>query len=146
MPEDVEAALPRAVALSWGVAERPQRGPKRELSIERIVDTAIELAGAEGLGAVSMSRIAGELGFTTMSLYRYVTSKDDVLALMQDAVCELPIPSEDDDTDWRSGLRLWAMASIQVIEAHPWFPDIPISGMPLMPNNLAVLDWGLRVM
>ncbi|MDR6969908.1 TetR/AcrR family transcriptional regulator C-terminal domain-containing protein [Leifsonia shinshuensis] len=156
MAEDVEEALPRAVALSWGVAEHPQRGPKRELSIERIVDTAIELADAEGLGAVSMSRIAGELGFTTMSLYRYVTSKDDVLALMQDAVCALPIPPDDGLTnrpaggdgahDWRGGLRRWAMATIDVMREHPWFPDIPISGIPLMPNNLAVLDWGLREM
>ncbi|KRC50494.1 TetR family transcriptional regulator [Leifsonia sp. Root227] len=146
MADAVEEALPRAVALSWGVAERPQRGPKRELSIERIVDAAIQLADDEGLSAVSMSKIATTLGFTTMSLYRYVTSKDDVLALMQDAVCAVPIPPEEEDTDWRSGLRLWAMASIQVIQAHPWFPDIPISGMPLMPNNLAVLDWGLRVM
>lgn len=156
MPEDVEAALPRAVALSWGVAEHPQRGPKRELSIERIVDTAIELADAEGLAAVSMSRIAGELGFTTMSLYRYVTSKDDVLALMQDAVCAIPIPpddelagrrgSEDAAHDWRAGLRRWAMATIEVMREHPWFPDIPINGIPLMPNNLAVLDWGLREM
>ncbi|MGO4536912.1 TetR/AcrR family transcriptional regulator [Leifsonia sp. 2MCAF36] len=153
MADDVEEALPRAVALSWGVAEHPQRGPKRELSIERIVDTAIELADAEGLGAVSMSRIASELGFTTMSLYRYVTSKDDVLALMQDAVCEVPIPPDDAlvgadaaEKDWREGLRRWSMATIEVMRAHPWFPDIPISGIPLMPNNLTVLDWGLREM
>jgi len=164
MADDVEDVLPRAVALSWGVAEHPQRGPKRELSIERIVDTAIEIADADGLGAVSMSRIAGDLGFTTMSLYRYVTSKDDVLALMQDAVCAIPIPPDDElgrrgdagsqegsrtdgsDHDWRAGLRRWAMANIEVIQAHPWFPDIPISGIPLMPNNLAVLDWGLREM
>ncbi|WP_314148184.1 TetR/AcrR family transcriptional regulator [uncultured Leifsonia sp.] len=147
MADDVEEALPRAVALSWGVAERPQRGPKRELSIERIIETAIEIADTDGLAAVSMSRIASDLGFTTMSLYRYVTSKDDVLALMQDAVCEVPIPAEGDDgDDWRDGLRRWAMTTIEVIQAHPWFPDIPISGIPLMPNNLAVLDWGLRVM
>ena len=49
MPDAVEDALPRAVALSWGVAERPQRGPKRELSIERIVETAIAIADADGL-------------------------------------------------------------------------------------------------
>lgn len=147
MADEVEEALPRAVALSWGVAERPQRGPRRELSIERIVDTAIGVADQEGLSAVSMSRIATELGFTTMSLYRYVTSKDDVLALMQDAVCEVPIPPEDDrGPDWRSGLRRWSMATIEVMQEHPWFPDIPISGIPLMPNNLAVLDWGLREM
>ncbi|WP_285113606.1 TetR/AcrR family transcriptional regulator [Leifsonia sp. fls2-241-R2A-40a] len=154
MPEDVQEALPRAVALSWGVAENPQRGPKREMSVERIIETAIEVADSDGLAAVSMSRIAGELGFTTMSLYRYVSSKDDVLALMQDAVCEIPIPPDDElaghagaeGQDWRAGLRRWAMASIQVIQQHPWFPDIPISGIPLMPNNLAVLDWGLREM
>lgn len=147
MSDEVEQALPRAVALSWGVAERPQRGPKRELSIERIIETAIGIADTEGLAAVSMSRIASDLGFTTMSLYRYVTSKDDVLQLMQDAVCEIPIPAEGEDgDDWRAGLRHWAMASIEVIRAHPWFPDIPIAGIPLMPNNLAVLDWGLRVM
>ncbi|MDN4614692.1 TetR/AcrR family transcriptional regulator [Leifsonia sp. F6_8S_P_1B] len=143
---DAAEALPRAVALSWGVAEAPQRGPKRELSVERIVDTAIAVADADGLAAVSMSRIASELGFTTMSLYRYVTGKDDVLALMQDAVCDIPIPAEGDTDDWRSGLRRWAMATIEVIQEHPWFPDIPISGVPLMPNNLAVLDWGLREM
>lgn len=154
MAEAVEDALPRAVALSWGVAEHPQRGPKREMSVERIIETAIEVADADGLPAVSMSRIATELGFTTMSLYRYVTSKDDVLALMQDAVCAIPIPADDElagrgggkPQDWRAGLRRWAMASIQVVQEHPWFPDIPISGIPLMPNNLAVLDWGLREM
>ncbi|WP_348787132.1 TetR/AcrR family transcriptional regulator C-terminal domain-containing protein [Leifsonia sp. NPDC080035] len=147
MADEVEEALPRAVALSWGVAERPQRGPKRELSIERIVDTAIGIADSDGLAAVSMSRIASDLGFTTMSLYRYVTSKDDVLALMQDAVCEIPIPAEGEEgEDWRAALRRWAMASIEVIQEHPWYPDIPISGIPLMPNNLAVLDWGLRAM
>jgi AcrR family transcriptional regulator len=146
MADAVEDALPRAVALSWGVAERPQRGPKRELSIERIVDTAIQIADDEGLGAVSMSKIATTLGFTTMSLYRYVTSKDDILLLMQDAVCAIPIPPEDEDGEWRDGLRRWAAATIDVMRVHPWFPDIPISGVPLMPNNLAVLDWGLRIM
>ncbi|WP_345761566.1 TetR/AcrR family transcriptional regulator [Diaminobutyricibacter sp. McL0608] len=146
MADAVEDALPRAVALSWGVAERPQRGPKRELSIERIVDAAIEIADAEGLSAVSMSRVAASLGFTTMSLYRYLTSKDDLLLLMQEAVCAVPIPSEDDDSDWRQGMRDWVAVSMGVISAHPWFVDIPISGIPMTPNNLAVLDWGLRIM
>jgi AcrR family transcriptional regulator len=146
MADAVEEALPRAVALSWGIAERPQRGPKRELSIERIVDAAIEIADAEGLGAVSMSRVAASLGFTTMSLYRYLTSKDDLLLLMQDAVCAVPIPSEDDDGDWRQGMRDWVAVSMSVIKAHPWFGDVPISGIPMTPNNLAVLDWGLRIM
>ncbi len=146
MADAVEDALPRAVALSWGVAERPQRGPKRELSIERIVEAAIDIADAEGLGAVSMSRVATSLGFTTMSLYRYLTSKDDLLLLMQETVCAVPIPTEDDDGDWRQGMRDWVAVSMGVIKAHPWFVDIPVSGIPMTPNNLAVLDWGLRIM
>jgi AcrR family transcriptional regulator len=146
MTHDVEEVLPRAVALSWGVAEHPQRGPKRELSVERIVEAAMEIADVEGLAAVSMSRVASSLGFTTMSLYRYVTSKDDLLLLMQEEACGLPIPPETAETGWRDGLRQWALAQLKVMRLHPWYPDIPISGMPLTPNNLSVVDWGLRTL
>ena len=59
-----------------GAAARPTEGPKPGLSLERIVQAAVELADAEGIGAVSMARVAGELGFTPMSLYRYVEAKD----------------------------------------------------------------------
>ena len=55
-------ALPHAVAIAWGVAELPQRGPKRELSTERIVEAAIAIADADGLEAVSMGRVATALG------------------------------------------------------------------------------------
>jgi AcrR family transcriptional regulator len=146
MGDPVEDALPRAVALSWGIAEHPQRGPKRELSIERIVDAAIELADAEGLQAVSMGRVAASLGFTTMSLYRYLTSKDDLLLLMRESVSGIPIPPEGSDPDWREGLRLWIAAMMDMFRQHPWYGDIPISGVPMMPNDLAYIDWALRIM
>lgn len=140
-----DLALPHAVALSWGVAERPQRGPKRELSIERIVETAIEIADAEGLGAVSMARVASALGFTTMSLYRYVTSKDDLLLLMQDAVADIELPEPPDD-DWRSGLKQWTRANLDVFTRHPWYSRIPISSVPMTPNVMRVIDSALRAM
>ena len=73
-----ELELPRGVALAWGIAASPQRGPKREMSVERIVEAAVEIADAEGLGAVSMAAVAARLGYTPMSLYRYVTAKDDL--------------------------------------------------------------------
>ena len=97
--------LPPRLALAWGVAERPERAPKRELSIERIVDAAIELADADGLGAVSMAKVAQSLGFTTMSLYRYVTSKDDLLLLMQEAALDVEYPPAHEPADWRAELR-----------------------------------------
>lgn len=141
-----DPVLPRAVALAWGVAANPQRGPKRELSIERIVEVAIEIADAEGLAAVSMSRVASTLGFTTMSLYRYVTSKDDLILLMQEAAGERPIPPEPGSDNWRDGIRGWMLALIDVYDEHPWVVDIPISGAPITPNSLAMVDWFLREM
>lgn len=146
MADALEGGLPHAVALTWGVAEMPQRGPKRELSIERIVDAAIEIADAEGLAGVSMSRVATSLGFTTMSLYRYVTSKDDLLLLMQDAACAVAIPPATDAPPWREGLRDWVRLTMGVYREHPWFGDVPVSSVPMTPNNLLVIDWGLRIM
>ncbi|GAB3612314.1 TetR/AcrR family transcriptional regulator C-terminal domain-containing protein [Humibacter ginsengisoli] len=140
-----DLALPHAVALSWGVAERPQRGPKRELSIERIVDAAIEIADAEGLGAVSMARVASALGFTTMSLYRYVTSKDDLLLLMQDAVADIELPEPPED-DWRAGLRQWTYANLEAFTRHPWYSRIPVSGTPMTPNVMRLIDTALRAL
>ncbi|GAB3385591.1 TetR/AcrR family transcriptional regulator [Humibacter soli] len=140
-----EPVLPHAVALSWGVAERPQRGPKRELSIERIVETAIEIADAEGLGAVSMARVASALGFTTMSLYRYITSKDDLLLLMQDAVADIELAEPPED-DWRAGLRQWTLANLGAFRNHPWYVDIPITGTPITPNVMRLIDAALRAL
>jgi AcrR family transcriptional regulator len=141
-PPDPE--LPRGVALAWGIAANPQRGPKRELSIERIVDAAIEIADAEGLGAVSMSRVATSLGFTTMSLYRYVTSKDDLVLLMQEAASEVAVPDDALERTWRDGVTAWVLAIRGAYAAHPWLVDIPVSGAPITPNSLTVVDWFLR--
>ena len=92
--DGVELELPRGVALAWGIAASPQRGPKREMSVERIVEAAVEIADAEGLGAVSMAAVAARLGYTPMSLYRYVTAKDDLILLMQEEATGLPPESD----------------------------------------------------
>ena len=142
--ERSDPELPRGVALAWGVAAHPQRGPKRELSIERIVEAAIDLADAEGLAAVSMSRVAASLGFTTMSLYRYVTSKDDLILLMQEGSLIPPVPDDTVERTWRDGITAWVLAVRGAYRAHPWLVDIPISGAPITPNNLLMVDWFLR--
>ncbi|MFC4099791.1 TetR/AcrR family transcriptional regulator [Paenibacillus xanthanilyticus] len=139
--------LPRGVALSWGIVKEPQRGPKREMNVKQIVDAAIAIADAEGLTAVSMNRVASSLGFTAMSLYRYIPSKEDLLLLMQDAVCELGIEERiDEGMPWREGLRIYVEAMIQLYQDRPWFSDIPITGAPITPNNLKVVDSALRIM
>ncbi|WP_308637194.1 TetR/AcrR family transcriptional regulator [Paenibacillus silvisoli] len=146
-PTDDEAiqSLPEAVRLSWGIVKQPRRGPKGELSIAKIVDAAIAIADRDGLSAVSMSRVAGALGFTTMSLYRYMTSKEDLLLLMQDKVSDVPIPPESGQ-HWRDEMRAYVQACILVFREHPWFGDIPIKGIPIMPGTLRIIDWVLRIM
>jgi AcrR family transcriptional regulator len=93
-----------------------------------------------------MSRVAQSLGFTTMSLYRYVTSKEDLLVLMQDAICDIPIPPEEKGKPWRQEIREYVWACVGVFREHPWYGDIPIMSVPLTPGNLQVVDWMLRIM
>ncbi|MEV6522678.1 TetR/AcrR family transcriptional regulator C-terminal domain-containing protein [Longispora sp. NPDC051575] len=80
----------RTAELLWGPGPRPSRGPKPGLTLERIVAAAIAIADAEGLAAVSMQRVAGDLDFTKMSLYRYVPGKAELTALMVDAAMGPP--------------------------------------------------------
>ena len=141
-----EVELPRGIALAWGIAADPQRGPKRELSVEKIVDTAIEIADADGLASVSMSSLATRLGYTTMSLYRYVSAKDDLIVLMNDEGLGQPPDHDPIDDDWRTGLRRWAGSAAATYARHPWLLDIPVDGTPITPNSLSWLDWGLRIL
>lgn len=138
--------LPRGIALAWGVVANPQRGPKRELSIEGIVDAAVAIADADGLGAVSMASVASALGYTTMSLYRYVSAKDDLLLLMQEAGLGSPPLSIEQADSWRDGLRRWYQAALDMYAEHPWLLDLPIDGAISTPNSLTWLDAGLGVL
>jgi len=144
--EEAIRILPNGIALSWGFIKQPKRGPKGDLSIDKIVSAAVSIADKDGLAAVSMNRVAQSLGFSAMSLYRYITSKEDLLFLMQDAVCAIALPSEEQGLDWRERLRTFVGICARIYRVHPWFGDIPISGVPVTPNNLRIVDWALRTM
>ncbi|GFJ93720.1 TetR/AcrR family transcriptional regulator [Phytohabitans rumicis] len=85
---DPTEQLRRTIDLLWGEWARPARGPKPSLTLDRIVDAAIALADREGIDALSMRRVAAELGAGTMSLYRHVPGKAELLALMLDKVSD----------------------------------------------------------
>ena len=141
--DEGEVALPAVVAAAWGVRERSHKGPKPALSAPRIAAAAVRVADAEGLDAVSMGRVAAELGAAPMSLYRHVGSKDDLLALMVDAAYgDLPEPSAAGE-GWRAGLTRCARALRDGVRAHPWAVRIPISGLPVMPYEVT---WFERVL
>lgn len=145
-PESEPVELPRGIALAWGVAANPQRGPKREMSVERIVETAVELADAEGIGAVSMAAVAKRLGFTPMSLYRYVSAKDDLLLLMQEEATGVPSPEHRDAGGWRERLGVLYRDQVEVYVRHPWLLSLPISGSPITPNSSQWIEAGLEAL
>lgn len=141
--DDSGTGLPASIEAAWGIRERPTKGPRPGLSLERIVRGAVRVAAADGLQAVSMSRVAAELGVSTMSLYRYVAAKDELLALMADLSYEPPPASPGPGESWRDGLSRWAWAELAVFRRHPWVLRIPISGPPVTPNAIAWLERGL---
>jgi len=101
---------------------RPEPGTRRaRFSREQIAATALAIADAEGFEAVSMRRIAAELGAGTMSLYRYINGKDDLVALMDDALmAESLIPDGELPADWRAALTLIARQTRAALLRHPW--------------------------
>ncbi|MFG3554596.1 TetR/AcrR family transcriptional regulator [Micromonospora sp. NPDC047557] len=142
--DDSGPALPPAIESAWGLRERPPRGPRPGLSVPAIVDAAVRVADAEGLPAVSMSRVAKELGAATMALYRHVGSKDELLTLMVDAgYGPSPGPASPDD-DWRARLTRWAWAEHDVLRQRPWLLHVPITGPPITPQQLDWMEDGLR--
>ena len=120
--------------------ERGDRPPGRArgLSQAEIVSTAIAVADAEGLDAISMRRIARELGAGAMSLYWYVGSKEELLDLMMESIqaeIEVPEPSGD----WRSDLRAFAHRTRAGMSRHRWVLEF-ISRPPTGPNDARNLE------
>ncbi|MGX1886438.1 TetR/AcrR family transcriptional regulator C-terminal domain-containing protein [Streptomyces sp. NPDC055287] len=138
--------LPASLELAWGLRERPAKGPKPGLSLERIVGAAVAVAAADGLAAVSMGRVAKELGASTMSLYRYVGAKDELYVLMMEAALGAPPAPPEPGTAWREALTRWAWAQREVLRRNLWALRIPTSGPPLTPNSVAWMEQGLAAL
>jgi AcrR family transcriptional regulator len=118
---------------------RTARGPQPAYSRDQIAAAAVKIADAEGIEAVSMRRIAAELGSGTTSLYRYITKKDELLDLMSEAVLakeKLPKPSGN----WRADLRRIASQIRAMTLRHPWTIGISTYRSAMGPNTLRCLE------
>ena len=143
MDDDIGEGLPASMQAAWGLQSRPAKGPKPALSLDRIVTAAVRIADTDGLAAVSMSKVAAEVGATAMALYRYVGNKDELLALMVDAALGAA-PEGQSGQDWRAGLAAWAWAAGESYRRHPWALRVPIRGIPALPNQFGWMDRGLH--
>jgi AcrR family transcriptional regulator len=147
MPEAREQMpLPPGLDLLWGRRERGKRGPRAGLSADAIVAAAMTIADAEGLEAVSMARVAHKLGFTTMSLYRHVANKEELLQLMWNASALGAEHLVIEGDDWRSRLRAWAIIQRDGLDRHPWITQMPMAAPPVAPNSLHFVERGLATL
>lgn len=139
----VNSASTRIAELLWAPPRRPTRGPKPALSAERIVETGIALADADGLDAVSMQRVGDELGFTKMSLYRYFRSKTELIAVMLDTALGPP-PGPGRARSRRRLLHDWAIGLHDAALPHPWALQAAVGPRVFGPNELGWLEAGLK--
>ncbi|GAB3164240.1 TetR/AcrR family transcriptional regulator C-terminal domain-containing protein [Myceligenerans halotolerans] len=122
------------------------RGTSRaHLSRDRVVAAAIDLADAGGVDAVSMRRLAAELGIDPMSVYRYVNGKDDLLEAMIDAVIARIEPVTDAG-DWRANARATMLAARATMLRHPWTAQLRKVRSTPTPAELRHLDTLLGIL
>ncbi len=123
--------------------ERPgetRPGPKPGLSVDVIVETAIEVADREGMAALSMRKVGERLGRSGMALYTYVPSKGELIDLMYDRVlAELPA-AYDVSAGWRAAVTSWAAHTLEFYLRHPWVLQVSQARPVLGPNEFAVLE------
>ncbi|PRX67718.1 TetR family transcriptional regulator [Nonomuraea fuscirosea] len=136
---------------SAGNGELPPRTPPARppegMSVRQIVRAAVEIADREGLDAVSMRRIATQLGLATMSLYRFVSGKDALIELMVDAVHGENGDDAPVDAGWRTRLEFAARREWGIYSRHPWVLRIVATPQPPVgPNVLAGVERPMRAM
>jgi AcrR family transcriptional regulator len=135
----------RSIELLWGTPKAPSRGPKPGLTIAGIVASAIAIADAEGIEAVSMRRVAEALGVGTMSLYRYVPGKRELLALMREAVLGTVAADGRAAGAWRERLERMAREAWEMHRRHPWMLELRGGERRLPgPNEVARFEDALR--
>lgn len=126
----------------WQRLQTAAQRQLRALDHEGIARAAIQIADAEGLRAVTMRKVASRLDRGTMSLYRYVNGKDDLVELMYDTALAEVVPDHDPGGDWRADLAEVARRIRQTMHHHPWMADLTMRSN-LGPNAVATLEYAM---
>jgi AcrR family transcriptional regulator len=130
----------------WSLPERGERGPRLRHSRADVAAAAIQIADAEGIAAVTMRRVAAELGTGTMSLYNYVPAKEHLVQLMADqtaaeyAYPPTPAPGS------RDAIADLARQGRDIARRHPWLPSVMNPPPPMGPCTLRYIDYFLGLL
>lgn len=134
------------LAALWGQRAVDERDERPALTVSTVVSAAVGIAGTDGVQAVSMNRIAKRLGFSPMALYRYVTNKQELLALMvESALQDVPPPAIDGLT-WRPAVTAWAWGMQELFQEHQWLAALNLTQVPFGPRRLAWLECGIAAL
>jgi len=133
----------RSLAVLWRTQERTSRKGKPDLSVDRIARVAIELVDSAGIGALSMRRVADQLGVGTMSLYTYVPGKGELLDVMIDTVAGETARPDDVRGGWRGRLTQVARENWILLNRHPWMLQVGKTRPPLGPMIMAKYEYEL---
>ena len=144
-PEAGAADFAATIELLWGAPRLRTRGPKPAHSLDDVVEAAVRIADTEGLEAVSMQRVAQELGFTKMAIYRYVPGRPELIALMTDRGLGPP-PRRLAGEGWRKGLEAWGLAAYEIFLKHPWGVLTTAGRRVIGPNEAAWTEAGLEAL
>jgi DNA-binding transcriptional regulator YhcF (GntR family) len=140
----VAAGEPRPAARTRSPRRRKLSESEQEINRDRVVRVAVAVADAEGLASLSMRRVASELGAATMSLYRYVSSKEELIQQMVEAVLGEAVFPDPAPPGWRTRLELVARLQWAGYRRHPWLAQvISFTRPPIVSNALVYAEWTL---
>jgi AcrR family transcriptional regulator len=139
----VAVADEQAGEIVFARVERAGQARAGGLTHAAIAEAGVAIADAEGLGAVSMRKVAARLGSGTMTLYRYVATRDELLDLMTDLVVRELVDDGDDPGDWRAVLRGAGRAMRGTLLRHPWAIAVFNGRPPIGPNTLRWIEQAL---
>lgn len=125
-------------------AKKPAGRPPR-LSADAVVAAAIRVADADGLEAASMARVAADLGVATMTLYTYVPSRADLVALMVDEVL-VARRLTGGSGGWRERVSFFAARTREMFVAHPWLTEVSLVRPPLGPGTMSEREFVIATM
>jgi len=124
----------------WDLHDQQDRKPRVALTLPGIVRAAIAIADTDGIEAVSMQRVATDLGFTKMSLYRHVPGKTELLSIMIDTAVGEPPDLREVPGGWRGKLAEFVRQLADIWHQHPWIPAVTVGVRTMGPREVGWIE------
>lgn len=145
MAKDISSSssAPHYASIAWSM-ERTNTKNTKGLSVQKILQAALSIADQKGAAAVTIRTVAQQTGFSTMAIYRHVESRDELMLLLIETALGEALYIEP--TTWQNDIRTWADNLSARYGQHPWVLDLPLIGIPSMPNHISWVEQILRIL